>query len=117
MLRLLADENVHGPMLKALRDHSDSIDLVRVADVGLRTNRDDVILEWAGANQRMVLTHDRSSMIGLAYRRLADGAPMPGVFVVTRRYAIAEVARDLVLISECALPGEFENRVTYLPLR
>lgn len=48
---LHADE--HG----VLRAHPSS-DLVRVQDVGLRTQKDVKVLDWAAAERRVLLTHD-----------------------------------------------------------
>ena len=42
-----------------------SLDLLRVQDVGLRQIDDPAILDWAGTNDRIILTHDRASPISL----------------------------------------------------
>lgn len=42
---------------------------------------------------------------------------MPGVFEVSRRVTVRSAAEDVLLVSECSNPGEWEGQVRYLPLR
>jgi hypothetical protein len=41
---------------------------------------------------------------------------MPGVFAIPRGITVRAVVEDLVEISECSLPGEWEGQVIFLPL-
>jgi len=45
------------------------------------------------------------------------GYRMPGVFEVSRAVAIRAAVEDIVLLTECSSPGEWEGQVRYLPLR
>jgi hypothetical protein len=36
-------------------------------------------LGWCAEEERILLTHDVSTLIAVAYRRVANGLPMPGV--------------------------------------
>jgi hypothetical protein len=47
MLPLVADEDVHGDIIRGLRRRQPTIDLVRVQDVGLDNTPDPQVLEWA----------------------------------------------------------------------
>jgi hypothetical protein len=38
---------------------------------------------------------------------------MPGVFEVSRGLSAREVIDDVVLLTECSLPGEWEGQVRY----
>jgi predicted nuclease of predicted toxin-antitoxin system len=62
MLPLLSDEDLQGAIVDGLLLHHPSIDLVRVKDVGLMQTADDVILEVAARQNRVILTHDRNTM-------------------------------------------------------
>jgi len=88
MLRLLADENFNGEIVRGLLLRQPELDLVRVQDVALAGSEDPEILEWAAANNRILLTHDRTTMTGYAYARLSARNPMPGLFVVNDRFPI-----------------------------
>ena len=71
-----------------------------------------------GADQkRVLLTHDVSTITAYAYRRIMRGDAMPGVFEVSRRVTVRDVVEDIILLSECSKPGEWEAQVRYLPLR
>lgn len=75
-----------------------------------------MILEWAAAQGRILLTHDISSVPPYAYERVRAGKPMPGVFVVRESLPVGRVIDDLLILAECSLPGEWEGQVRYLPL-
>ena len=81
MLRLLADENFNGDIVRGLLLRQPDLDLVRVQDVGLVGADDPDVLAWAAENNRIVLTHDRATMSDYAYERVAAGERMIGVFI------------------------------------
>ena len=58
MLRLLADENFHGDIVRGLLLRKPDIDIVRLQDIGLDGAEDPEILGWAAENNRIILTHD-----------------------------------------------------------
>ncbi len=58
MLRLLADENFNGDIVRALLLRQPDLDIVRVQDVGLADVGDPNILAWAAVNDRIILTCD-----------------------------------------------------------
>ena len=62
MMRLLADENFHGVVVRHVLIRCPGLDLVRVQDVGLSGATDPEVLAWAAANDRIVLTHDHRTM-------------------------------------------------------
>lgn len=117
MLRFAADENFNNAILRGLWHRNPELDIVRVQDVGLSGEEDPTILEWAAQENRILLTHDVSTITHYAYERVRAGKPMPGVFEVGRRAPIGVAIEDILLLAECSLEGEWENQVRYLPLR
>ena len=115
MLALLADENFHGPTIAGLRLKYPEVDLVRAQDVGLRETRDEVILQWAGDHNRVVLTHDRKTMPRFAYVRIDAGLPMPGVVIIERR-SVTRVIEEIAMLGICGLAVDLENQVRYVRL-
>ena len=79
MLKLVSDENFNGDILRGLFRRRPSLNVVRVQDVGLNGTSDSEILEWAASEGRIVLTHDRDTMLYSAYKRVRTGRAMPGV--------------------------------------
>jgi hypothetical protein len=74
-------------------------------------------LEWAAHHQRVLLTHDVSTMTAHAYVRAREGKSMPGVFEVGRHVPTSVAIEDLLLLAECSLEDEWEGQVRSLPLR
>lgn len=116
MLRLLSDQNFNGDIVRGLSLRRPELDLIRVQDVGLDVADDPVILEWAAAHDRIVLTHDRATMPDFAYERMAAGRPMPGVFVLNDRLPVRQAIDELLLMDECSEQAEWIGLVIYLPL-
>jgi hypothetical protein len=116
-VRWLADENFNSDIVRALLRRRPELDLVRAQDVGLGGMDDPQILAWAASEERIILTHDVSTMTAYAYARVVAGERMPGVFEVNRDIHIAIVIDEIILLSECSLDSEWEGQVRYLPLR
>jgi hypothetical protein len=116
VIRFLADENFNGPVLRGLRRRDPTMDVVRVQDVGLSRAPDELILEWAATEGRVVLTHDAATMERHAYDRVKVGLPMPGVIEVPNHLTFRQVIDDLLLISGAGRDDEYEGQVAHLPL-
>ena len=116
-MKLLADENFRGAVVRGLLRRRPDLDLVRVADAGLGEADDPTILSWAADEGRLVLTHDAATLIGFAYERVAAGSPMPGIIEVRQDLPIGPIIDDLLLIIDASYEGEWEGQVLYLPLR
>jgi predicted nuclease of predicted toxin-antitoxin system len=116
MLHLVSDENFNGDIVRGLLLRHPALDLCRVQDVGLAEADDPTILAWAAANDRIVLTHDRSTMPDFAYARVVAIQPMPGVFVVPDRLSDCQAIEELLLVEACSEQAEWAGLVVYLPL-
>jgi predicted nuclease of predicted toxin-antitoxin system len=83
MLRLASDEDVHGDIARGLLRRLPGIDLTRAQDVLGEGAHDPQILAWAAVENRVLLTNDRNTMVGFAYRRAGSGEVMRGVIATT----------------------------------
>jgi hypothetical protein len=117
MLPMLADENFNNDIVRGVRRRSLSVDIVRVQDVQLSGADDRSVLQWAAENQRVLLTHDVSTITRFAHERVRDGRQMPGVFEVSRKVPLAVAIAEILLLAECSDVGEWEGQVRYLPLQ
>ena len=117
MLRLLADENFNGDIVRALLLRQPDLDIIRVQDVGLAGMSDPDILAWAAANNRIILTHDRATLPDYAFERLAIGDRLPGVFILNDRFPTGDATREILLVNACSEQLEWTDRVVYLPMR
>lgn len=116
-VRFVADENFNRSIIVGLQRRVESIDIVRVQDVGLRTVDDPGVLQWAAEEGRVLVTHDIATMPGFAHERVAAGLPMPGVLIVRSALPIALVIEELLVIEGASEPDDWASTVTYLPLR
>jgi uncharacterized protein DUF5615 len=116
VLRLLADENVNGDIVRGMRTRQPGLDLAPVQDVGLRRADDPAILAWAAENGRVLVTHDVATMVGFAYDRVRAGLPMPGLVEVPRDLPVGWAIEELLLLAEASVERELDGQVRYLPL-
>jgi hypothetical protein len=116
MLRFLADEDFGNRILRGLLRRLPELDVIRVQDIGLREEPDPVVLEWAAAQDRIVLTYDVNTMPAHAYARLDAGLSIAGVCVVAQSAPIGPTIEELLLIAQCCVRADWENQVRYLPL-
>src|SRR5262245_12077712 len=116
MLRLLADENFNGDIVRGLRLRQPDLDIVRVQDVGLSGVEDSDVLACAAANDRILLTHDRATMPDYACERLAAGQGMSGVFILNDRFPVGQAIQEILLVNACSEQTEWNGRVVRLPL-
>lgn len=118
MLRLASDADVNGAILRGLERRRPEVDLVRAQDVLPEGTSDPAILAWASAENRVLLTNDRNTMVGFAYQRVAAGEPVPGVIVTTNEQTVGSAINDILLIAEYMPEEEIRDQlVVFLPFR
>ena len=116
MLRLLADENFNGDIVRGLLLRQPDLDIVRVQDVGLAGADDPDVLAWAAENNRIVLTYDRATMSDYAYERVAAGEAMAGVFILNDRFPVGLAIEEILQMAACTEQAEWCGRAVHLPL-
>ena len=117
MVALAADENFNNDILRGLLRRKPDLDMVRVQDAGLSGADDRTVLEWAARENRVLVTHDVSTITFHAIERIREGKRMPGVFEVSRSVPVKAAIEDLILLAECSHKAEWEGQIRYLPLR
>lgn len=123
MWRLALDQNFNQDLFNAVkREYSkqrapdqQDLDVVRLFDVGLSEATDEVVLEWAAQQERIMLTHDVRTMVPLANARVSAGLRMPGVIVVRPTAAYGLVVEDLCTLLAASTPEEWEGHIARLP--
>jgi hypothetical protein len=115
VIKLVADENFHGAILRGLLRHMPDLDVVRVQDVGLAQTPDPVILAWAARERRVLLTHDRDTMPDFAFDRVRTGERTAGVFLVSDYMPVGLAIDQLLLAIQCLSAADCENQVHYFP--
>jgi hypothetical protein len=113
--RFLADEDLHGDIVRAVRRMAPAIELTTVVREGLRTAPDVEILEAAWRRRWLLVSHDVGSIRSAAEYRVVSGEGIHGVFLASQDRTVREIARTLVLIGEASEFEEWHNQVTFIP--
>jgi predicted nuclease of predicted toxin-antitoxin system len=88
---LLADENIHPEVVRALA--AQGFDITSVRELNLKGSSDEAVLRVAHAQHRVVVTHDSD------FGRLAiqSGAPFTGIIFVRPGHISASFVLDALL--------------------
>jgi predicted nuclease of predicted toxin-antitoxin system len=113
--RFLADEDLRHRIVKAARRLEPSLEFVTVVELGLSQAKDPEILEYAGQNNWLLVSHDVNTMKDYAEQRLTAGQSISGLFLVPQNKASRSVAESLVLIWAASSAEEWKDRIVYLP--
>ena len=117
MLRLAADADVNGDIIRGLRRRLPELDLLRVQDALPARTLDPAVLAWAAAAGRVLITNDRNTMIGHAVERVARGEPMPGLIATTSAQSVGRAIDDIELVATLMSADEVRDQVViFLPL-
>lgn len=116
MTPFLVDQNFNEHIVDGLTRRDATLEFTHVRDVGLAASSDPTILEWAAAHALVLLTHDRKTIPLVAYARVADGLPMPGVFLVSSDMPIGNAMEELLIAVHCLSLDDCKDGVTYFPL-
>ena len=86
MIKRATDEDFNNRIVRGVLRRQPAVDLVRVQDVLTREQRSDdrKILDWMAIEQRVLFTHDVTTMRPFAEARVAKGKFMPDVFEVSQ---------------------------------
>ena len=118
MLRLASDADVHGDIIRGLRRRVKDFDLMPVQDALGEGTPDPEVLAWAAAENRILITNDRNTMVGFAYQRVAAGKPVPGLLATTNEQSIGAAIDDILMVAEYMPEEEIRDQsVVFLPFR
>jgi hypothetical protein len=75
-------------------------------------------LAWAAAQNRILITNDRNTMVGIAYQRAAAGESLPSLIATTNQQSIGSAIDDILLVTQCMPEEEIMYQVVvFLPFR
>jgi len=117
MLGFAADENLNHNIVRGLLRRKSDLDIIRIQDVGLSGKGDAMVLEWAAQENRILLTHDVTTITKYAYERINDGLPMPGVFEIEMNSPLGDIIDDIILLADYSYKNEWKGQIVYLPLK
>lgn len=114
-IRYQADADLNQKIVSATVRLNPRIDF-RTADAAKLASVDDLsVLEIAAREGRILVTHDKSTMPD-HFARFVQTRESAGVFIVPRGLKLADIAEELVMISEASESEEWINQIAYIPL-
>jgi hypothetical protein len=110
-LRILTDEDVYGAVAPALRRAG--IDAVSTPEIHRSQQSDESQLEWASAENRVIVTFNVAHFAALHTRWLLQGRHHAGI-VVSNQRPIGDVLRRLLHLTAVESAESMRDRLDFL---
>ena len=114
--KFIADADLNEDLIRGLLRIETSIDFLTASDGGTRGLRDRQVLELAAAAGRVLVSHDRKTMIGEFHQFLADGHSSPGLISVEQELDEGDAIEDLLLICAATSEEELRDQIMWVPI-
>jgi hypothetical protein len=114
-IRFQADADLNFDIVRAVRQQEPAIDFASAADSQLRGIKDPDLLERAAVADRVLVSHDRRTMLNHFRDRLAIGKSSPGLLVVSQDASVGPVVESLVVLWSVSDPLEWRDQAYHLP--
>ncbi|HAX79621.1 MAG TPA: hypothetical protein DCY88_28265 [Cyanobacteria bacterium UBA11372] len=86
-------------------------------EVPPKGTKDPEILCWYEENGYILVTNNRRSMPMHLLDHLAEGRHILGILSLRKKADIGQVIEDLILIAEASFEDEYQDKITFIPLR
>jgi hypothetical protein len=114
-IRFQADNDLKFGIVTAVRRREPTVDFVSAQEAGLDDVLDPVLLDRAAAEGRVLVSHDRRTMIDHFRDHLAAGKSSPGLLIVSQGSAIGDVVESVLYVWALSDPAELRDQAYYLP--
>ncbi len=114
-IRFQADADLNFDIVKAVRQQEPAIDFASASDSYLQDMKDPELLERSAVANRVLVSHDRRTMLNHFRNRLAAGKSSPGLLVVSQDAPIGRVVEAIVILWSVSDPSELRNQAYHLP--
>jgi uncharacterized protein DUF5615 len=113
--RFLADEDLRGSIVQAVRRLEPQLEFATTVGQGWKSTSDSELLDLAYQHQWLIVSHDVNTMKAFAEERIADGLSIHGLFLLHQSSTVRLIAENLVLIWIASEFEEWRDRIVYLP--
>lgn len=114
-IRFQADADLKFAIVKAVREREPAIDFASAMDSALTGANDADVLEFAAREDRILVTHDRRTMLTHFRARMDAGKASPGLLVASQGAPLGLVVSAIVLAWSASTPSDWRNQVHHLP--
>jgi hypothetical protein len=118
-MNYLLDENVDQAYAPQLRRREQHLKVLVVGEPGAppKGTLDPEILIWCEEHECILLTNNRKSMPVHLADHIAQGNPVPGIFILNPTMSLGETIEELMLIAGASQSGEYQDTIIFLPYR
>ena len=114
-IRFQADADLNQIIVSAVVRRVPAIDFRTATSAGLAGLKDQDVLAVAARDGRVLVTHDQATM-PRHFREFLRSQGSSGVIVVPQDLPLRDAADDLILIWTATNPGEWTDRIAFLPI-
>ncbi len=107
--------DVDGRIIAGLLLQQPDLNLVRVQDAGLGSQKDPALLNWAAVNDRILVSRDRRTMRFHAETRLMEGKIIAGLFLLRNGFSVGKIIEEILIRALCSEQEEWLNIIDYIP--
>jgi predicted nuclease of predicted toxin-antitoxin system len=116
-MKWLADENFRNAILRGLTRRQPDFDVLRVQDLPpIAGSNDETVLDWALQNDRVLLTHDLSTMLPALKWHYANSLRLPKILLISEAHPISQCIEEVLLLDQLSTSEDWAAGVIYLPL-
>ena len=115
-IRFLADADLNMAIVSGLLRREPSVDFLTAQAAGLRSLKDSEVLALAASQQRVLVSHDVTTMPTHFLTHLRAGRSSSGVFLIPQSLNIATAIQELHLIWQVSEATDWTGRLIWLPL-
>lgn len=114
-LRFQADNDLRFAIVKAVRRREASVDFRSAQESHLHGVGDPELLEMVAADGRVLVSHDRRTMLRHFRDRLMAEKTSPGLLIVAQDAPIAEIVEALLVLWAVADPEDIRDQAFHIP--
>jgi hypothetical protein len=113
--RFQADADSNQKILAGLRRREPSIDFRSAREADVTDRPDPEVLAQAAGEGRVLVSHDRQTMLG-HFARFVETQTSPGLIIVSQELGIGQAIEELLLVWATTGAEECQNAVIFVPL-
>ena len=113
-VRFQADADLNEDIVTGIIRREPAVDFQTALAAGIRSFSDEQVLRRAGAEARILVSHDRKTMPA-HFSKFIESQTSPGVIIVSQRADVLTVIQDLLLIWMASEAEEWINRLGAIP--
>ena len=114
-IRFQADADLNFDIVRAVRQQEPAVDFASAGDAELRGVSDPEILERAATANRVLVSHDRRTMLSHFRNYLTAGKSSPGLLIVSQDAPVRLVVESIIVLWSVSDYDELRDQAYHLP--